>query len=256
MASFFDRLLGHRAETDAPHRAAESPDLAAAFAHPEGTARWTVLLDNDPWRIVDDRGVTRLLCDKRTTVRTTGGAALLRLAPDLAATIGPSVIEGVALGVVGDLTGTGYDVSNSASSTRRPNPMAQPPRLVRDATAGLVIAKVVDAADGSHIELLPPGMINDRVIARRLSPELATQIRALGPLKYRITDGDPTNGAGELSGPSGHAVATDEFTYLSPVRRSGTVRCGLAGWAIEIINNPFPASWLLALLRATKTTAG
>jgi hypothetical protein len=256
MASFFDRLLGHRAETDAPQRTAQPPDLAAAFAHPEGPGRWTVLPDNDPWRIVDGQGITRLLCDKRATVRTIGGAALFRLVPDLAATIGPSVIEGVALGVVGDLTGTGSDVSNSASSTRRPNPMAQPPRLIRDATAALVIAKVVDAADGSHIELLPPGMINDRVIARRLSPELAAQIRALGPLTYRITDGDPTTGAGELSGPSGHAVATDEFTYLPPVRRSGTVRYGLAGWAIEIIDNPFPASWLLALLRATKTTAG
>jgi hypothetical protein len=71
---------------------------------------------------------------------------------------------------------------------------------------------------------------------------------------YRETAGDRSSGRGELRGPAGHVIATDQFACV-PVRDSPRVRYGVTRWTIDIGNNPFPPAWLFAMLRTTKSIA-
>lgn len=209
-------------------------------------------LDAEPWRVVDDRGVVRLVCDKRATVRTVDGERLLSLAPDIAGTIAPRTSAGVIDGLVDFAAGAAL---GSNSQTGMPIGGWAGPRLnswlVRE-TAGLVIARVDAQSEGSRIELLPGGALNAKIVARRFAAEFAAHIRGLGPLSYAILEGSVVDGVGQLRGPAGQVVATERFTYHAPVQRSGALRRDLASWAIHVDNNPFPLAWLVAFLRATK----
>lgn len=242
MPSLFDRMRRYR-----------PPDWTDEFAHPAPPGRWIVQPDRDQWRILDDRGVVRLLFDKGASVRTINGDRLLSLAPDIAGTMVPRSSAGVVDGVVefalgaalGPSPQTGMPIGGWGGA-------GMSSWLVRE-TGGLVIARVDAQTEGGRIELLPGGALNSKLIARRFSPALATHVRALGPLGYALIKGSPIDGVGQLRGPAGQVIATDRFTYLAPVRRSGTLRRDLGTWTIDVDNNPFPLAWLVALLRATKT---
>jgi hypothetical protein len=244
MASLFDRLRH------------SSLDWAAEFAHPAPRGIWTVLLDADPWRIVDASGVVRLSCDKHATVRSVEGGRLLRLAPDIAGTMAPRTRSGVIDGLVENAVGaalgenlnTGMPIGGWGGGPRMNS------WLVRE-RAGLVIARVDAEVNGSTIELLPGGAVNSKLIGRRFTHQLATAIGALGPLTYSIVEGNPVRGVGQLRGPAGQLVATDRFTYLPPVVASGTLRRALGAWTFIVDDNPFPLAWLIALLRATKAVS-
>jgi len=244
MASLFDRLRH------------PPMDWTAEFAYPAPTGNWTVLLDADPWRIVDDAGVVRLLCDKHAAVRSVDGDRLLRLAPDIAGTMAPrtksglidGLVENVVGAALGDNLNTGMPIGGWGGGPRMNS------WLVRE-LAGLVIARVAPEVNGSTIELLPGGAVNSKLIGRRFTHQLATAIEALGPLTYSIAEGGPIRGVGQLRGPAGQLVATDRFTYLPPVVASGTLRRALGAWTFSVDDNPFPLAWLIALLRATKTVS-
>lgn len=81
-------------------------------------------------------------------------------------------------------------------------------------------------------------------------------IRALGPVTYRVMAGGPSNGngSGELRGPAGQLIATDQFACV-PVQDSDILRYDITRWSFDIHNNPFPAPLLFAMLQTTKTFA-
>ncbi len=254
MSSLFDRLRGQRPEQDAEHPRGRyrTPDWGAEFAHPASPGRFTMQLDVEPWRVLDDWGVVRLTCDNRATVRSPEGARLLTLAPDIAGTVIPRTSAGFIDGLIEAATGTGAGPSpqTGPAAGARGGPRLNS-WLVRE-TAGMVIARVDAQPDASMIELLPGGALNSKIVDRRFSPEFAAHIRGLGPLHYAVVGGGVTDGVGQLRGPAVQVVAGDRFIYRPPVQRSGALRRDLGTWTIDVANNPFPLAWLVALLRATK----
>jgi hypothetical protein len=182
-------------------------------------------------------------------VRTINGDRLLSLAPDVAGTIVPRTSAGVIGGMMDLAFGAALGTSPQTGMPYGTGFGEMRAWVVRE-TAGLVIARV-DARTG-RIELLPSGALNSKLVARRFPAQLATTIRALGPLTYAIVQGAPLDGAGQLRGPAGQLVATDRFAYRGPVRRSGTLHHELDAWTIQMHNNPLPIAWLVSLLRATK----
>ena len=208
--------------------------------------------ETDPWRITDGHNVVQLLCDKTATVRRADGAVLFRLSPDVAATARPNFADGLISAVVNTALGTDPTITPYTSGAAAgSSATASSHWLIKDA-AGVAVARVARARDGAQIELLPAGPLNKRLIAQRLAPESVEHIRALGPLHYSITQGDPRAGTGQLSGPAGQHIAVDQFAYLPPVTRGGTLHSDLGSWTVDIVRNPFPASWLFAFLRSTK----
>jgi hypothetical protein len=232
-------------------------DWNAEFARPAPRGDWAVLVDSDPWRIVDDAGAVRLLCDGHATVRSVNGDRLLRLAPDIAGTLVPRTRSGAVDGLVefavgsaiGENLNTGMPIGGWGGGPQMNS------WLIRE-LAGLVIARVDPQANGHSIALLPGGPLNTKLIGRRLTRQLATAIGALGPLTYSIIEGSPSHGVGQLRGPAGQLAATDRFTYRPAVQAAGTQRRALGAWTFSVDDNPFPLAWLIAMLRATKTACG
>jgi hypothetical protein len=254
MTPFFGGRRDHQGGDDSPRPDARPRlrELAAEFARPAPPGLWTVHTESDPWRITDGHDFLQLLCDKFATVRRADGAVLFRRSPDVAATARPSLTDGLIAGVVNTVLGTDPTITPYTSGSAGGSNLMAPARwLIKDA-AGVAVARIAGDGHAAQIDLLPAGPLNARLIAQRLPPESVERIRALGPLRYSITRGDARAGTGQLSGPAGQSIAIDQFAYLPPVRRSGTMRSDLGSWTVEIINNPFPASWLFALLRSTK----
>ncbi len=253
MSSLFDRLRGQGADKSPRSRGRYRPrDWAEDFAHPAPRGHFVVQVDTEPWRVVDDRGAVWLLVDNGASLRAPNGDRLLSLAPDIAGSIVPrtssGLVEGLAefaLGAaIGDNPQTGMPMGGYGG--------AQMNSWLIKEFAGLVIARVEPQKAGSLIELLPTGALNNKIVRRRFSPELAAKIRAMGPLTSAIVEGSPINGVGQVRGPAGELVATERFAYREPVTRSGTLRRDLGAWTIDVDNNPFPLAWVVAVLRSTK----
>lgn len=231
-------------------------DLATEFRQPERPGRWTVFTDREPWHVVDGRGALRFLCDDLATVYRGDGGELYRLDPDRLHDAGGQLLNATVGGLLGGLFGSASDADERNNERRRSaNARDQPPYAwtIREEGA-LIIAKAANVRGGVDFEPLPSGWQNKLVVAARATPHLAAYIRGLGPLAYRVTAGDSANGRGELRGPAGHVIATDQFA-CAPVRDSALVRQGVVRWSIDIANNPFPPGWLFAMLRATKSIA-
>jgi hypothetical protein len=254
MPTFFGRRADRHGDDGSPRPAARLGlrELAAEFSHPAPPGRWTVHTETDPWRITDGHNVVQLLCDETATVRRADGAVLFRLAPDIAATARPNFADGLISGVINTALGTDPTATPYATGSGGGSNMMAPSRWLMKDAAGVAVARIATSDGATQIELLPAGPLNARLIAQRLSPESVAHIRALGPLHYSITHGDHGAGTGRLSGPAGQPIAVDQFGYLPPVRRGGTMHSDLGSWTVEIMQNPFPASWLFALLRSTK----
>jgi hypothetical protein len=251
----FDERLPRLAESDTWPNGDPWLDLATEFRQPERSGRWSVLTNREPWQIVDGRGELRFLCDERATVYRGDGGELFRIEPNHLHDVRGQLFNATVGGLFGGLFGSSSSDDIANDRRRQQHERDQAPRAwtIREEGA-LIIAKAAAVRGGVHIEPLPSSWMNDKVVAVRATPHLAAYIRRLGPLSYRVTAGDDASGRGELRGPAGHVIATDQFA-CAPVRDSAMLRYGIIRWSIDIANNPFPPGWLFAMLRAPKSIA-
>ena len=204
-----------------------------------------------PWQVVDGHGTLRFVCDERAMVFRGDGGDLFQIEENNVHNMKGQLLEGALGGLLGGLFGSRSSADEARESEGRVAAPAQA-WTIREEGA-LIIAKAVNAgAGGVDIEPLPSGWINDKVVARRATPDLAAYIRRLGPVHHRVTEGGRDKGRGELRGPAGHVIAVDQFTCV-PVRKSGYTHHDVTQWSFQIFNNPFPASWVFAMLRSTKS---
>jgi hypothetical protein len=117
--------------------------------------------------------------------------------------------------------------------------------LVRDTRSRMIIAECHRTPDGIVIRVLPGGPVNQRFVARALTPAVAEALTRSGPWLYRMSG----PGHGELRNQDGHLLAADTFARSAP-SGSSDLRGGLTYWMIRVAENPFPTSWLFALLLA------
>ncbi|MEA3130658.1 MAG: hypothetical protein QOF46_2453 [Paraburkholderia sp.] len=229
-------------------------DLATEFRQPERPGRWTVFTGRYPWQIVDGSGTLRFVCDERATVFRGDGGDLFQIDENNFHDAKGQLRNAALGGLLGGLLGSRSTADERRESERRVAAPAQA-WLIREEGALTIANVVIAGAGGVDIDLLPSGWLNDRVVAVRATPELAAYIRGLGPVRYRLTAGGRDNGRGELRGPAGHVIAVDQFTCV-PVRQAEYTRHDVTQWSYQIFNNPFPASWVFAMLRSTKSISG
>ena len=153
-------------------------DLAAEFKQPERPGRWTVYTGGYPWQVVDGHGTLRFVCDERATVFRGDGGDLFQIEENNAHNMKGQLLEGALGGLLGGLFGSRSSADERRESERRVAAPAQA-WTIREEGA-LIIAKAVNAgAGGVDIDPLPSGWMNDNVVARRATPDLAAYIRGL-----------------------------------------------------------------------------
>jgi hypothetical protein len=116
---------------------------------------------------------------------------------------------------------------------------------IRDTRTRMIVADGHRASEGIVIRVLPGGVVNQKLVARALDPELAEAVIRSGPWTYRVT----APGQGELRGHDGQLFACDAFTRSTAAAPSDR-RGNLTWWTVRVDENPFPPSWLFAVLLA------
>jgi hypothetical protein len=116
---------------------------------------------------------------------------------------------------------------------------------IRDTHTRMIIADCHRTSDGIVIRVLPGGVVNQKLVARALDPELAGAVIRSGPWTYRLT----APGQGELRSHDGRLFGCDAFTRSTPADPSDR-RGNLIWWTVRVDESPFPTSWLFAVLLA------
>jgi hypothetical protein len=199
-----------------PSRPDRRHSTVDGLADPVRHADWTVRLGTE-WRLLSGRGTALAVVtnpDRSHSVRSPDGYLLTQ--------------TDVAVLDAEDLAAAG------ATGLR-----------IRDTRSRMIIADCHRTADGIVIRVLPGGPVNQRFIARALAPAVAEALSQSGPWLYRMFG----HGQGELRNRDGHLLAADTFTR-SVSSGSSDRRGDLTYWTIHVAENPFPTSWLFALLLA------
>jgi len=108
------------------------------------------------------------------------------------------------------------------------------PLNLHDVPGGLTFARIGACGGGAaRVGILPAGRLNDKRLARALSPGRVAQLRQGSPLRYAL---DPL-GAAELSDPAGRVLARADGGVAGGPPRS-----------IEVGDNDLPVAWLFAIV--------
>jgi len=193
----------------APSRPLRRPSTVDGLADPVRHAEWTVRLGSE-WQLLDNRGSVLAVVTHPAhsySVRSVDGYLLTQT--DVVA------IEAEAL------------IATGAAGLR-----------IRDTGSRMIIADCHRTLAGIVVRVLPSGPVNQRFIARALTPAVAEALTRSGPWFNRIRG----RGRGELRNRDGDLLGADRFTRSE----SGA----LTYWTIRVEDNPFPTSWLFAVLLA------
>ncbi len=129
------------------------------------------------------------------------------------------------------VTGRGAAAMIAAGEDHRP---ATAPLNLHDVPAAMTFARIGPGPGGAaRVGILPAGRLNDKRLARALSPGQVAQLRGRSPLRYAV---DPL-GAAELSDPAGRVLARADGGAAGEPPRS-----------IEVGDNDLPVAWLFAIV--------
>jgi hypothetical protein len=120
---------------------------------------------------------------------------------------------------------------------------------VKHGVACVVAQIVADQPGEVHLELVPAtGLLGLPQLC--LDEPWARALRATSPLVHRrvVDDGPLTHS--ELVDVTGRVIARDERRFV-PGRSPAGYGWALDSWSIDVIDNPMPDAWLLAVLLAT-----
>lgn len=116
---------------------------------------------------------------------------------------------------------------------------------IRDTRRRMIIADCLRTPGGIVVRVLSGDAANQRFVARALAPAVAEALTSSGPLLYCLQGLD----RGELRDRADNLLASDRFSR-APSGAGSDPRGGLIYWSIRVEENPFPTSWLFALLLA------
>ncbi|MDT7577536.1 MAG: hypothetical protein QOH17_3869 [Pseudonocardiales bacterium] len=197
----------------------------AGLADPVRHAEWIVRLGPN-WQLLTNHGTVLALTnpDHSYSVRSLDGHLLTQ--------------TDIAVVDTDDVAAAAFAGLHSAPDRRAK-------LQIRDTRSRMIVADCHRASDGIVIRVLPGGVVNQKLVARALEPDLAEAVIRSGPWTYRVT----APGQGELRGHDGQLFACDAFTRSTPADPPDR-RGNLIWWTIRIDENPFPTSWLFAVLLA------
>lgn len=228
-------------------RAPSRPDrhrTADGLADPVRHAEWTVRLGRD-WQLLDNHGAVLAVTspDRSYSVRSTDGYLLTQT--DVALIDADDVAAAAFAGVANAASPAGPGIDRGGGHGPRPTSDERAKLRIRDTNSRMIIAESHRAPGGIVIRVLPGGPVNQQLVARTLAPPVADALIHSGPWVYGV----PAPGRGELRNRAGQLLARDTFTRLTPVSTSDR-RGGLTWWSVDVEENPFPTSWLFAVLLA------
>lgn len=231
-----------------PGRPDRLQSTAAALADPVRHAEWTVRLGAD-WQLLDNRSAVLAVTnpERAYSVRSADGYLLTQTevavidAEDLTAASAAGLLNGALFALSAAM---GVDIDGGAHGARHA-PDERAKLRIRDTRSRMIIADCHRTPGGIVVRVLPGGGVNQRFVTRALAPAVAEALTRSGPWLYRL----PGSGRGELRNRDGQLLAADTFTRSETSGSSGG-RGGLIYWSVRVEENPFPTSWLFALLLA------